>query len=193
MGQVRNRHRELLEAHHKRFHPIWGSILKTGYQNSRFAHQVERFACLYTSHVSNMTFYSPSKSYRYSFCRTIMTNLHPVVVQNAYSGSETIFTHTAGSDGNSVCCSSERSIDLCCNCPFRFSSRFLVLARLDLLSTHVRKNAAQTKKNCADTCKGAKYHGLDSSKHIEINSLDGPKLWMRVVLACRLPCAVLNA
>ncbi|CAI7749225.1 unnamed protein product [Closterium sp. NIES-54] len=25
--------------------------MKTGYQNSRFAHQVERFACLYTSHI----------------------------------------------------------------------------------------------------------------------------------------------
>lgn len=26
--------------------------------------QVERFACLYTSHVSNMSFYSPDKCYR---------------------------------------------------------------------------------------------------------------------------------
>ena len=43
---------------------MWGQLLKTGYQNSRFAHQVERFACLYTSHVSNLAFYSPDKSYR---------------------------------------------------------------------------------------------------------------------------------
>lgn len=34
------------------------------YQNSRYAYQVERFACLYTSHVSNMNYYSPLKSHR---------------------------------------------------------------------------------------------------------------------------------
>ncbi|KAK9829767.1 hypothetical protein WJX72_007769 [[Myrmecia] bisecta] len=62
--EVREKHRSLLKAHHERFHRVWGQILKTGYQNSRFAHQVERFACLYTSHVSNLDFYSPDKSYR---------------------------------------------------------------------------------------------------------------------------------
>ncbi|KAK9843987.1 hypothetical protein WJX81_001142 [Elliptochloris bilobata] len=61
---VRERHRALLAEHHERFHPVWGQLLKTGYQNSRFAHQVERFACLYTSHVSNLHFYSPDKCYR---------------------------------------------------------------------------------------------------------------------------------
>lgn len=62
--QVKEQHKVVLEKHHRRFHPIWGQLLKTGYQNSRFAHQVERFACLYTSHVSNLTFYSPEKSFR---------------------------------------------------------------------------------------------------------------------------------
>jgi HAD superfamily 5'-nucleotidase-like hydrolase len=61
---LRARHRSLLQRHHEAFHPIWGKLFKTGYQNSRYAHQVERFACLYTSHVSNMMFYSPLKSYR---------------------------------------------------------------------------------------------------------------------------------
>jgi len=37
--QVREKHRALLARHHERFHPIWGQLLKTGYQNSRFAHQ----------------------------------------------------------------------------------------------------------------------------------------------------------
>ena len=63
-AQVREKHRALLAEHHARFHHVWGQLLKTGYQNSRFAHQVERFACLYTSHVSNMCFYSPDKCYR---------------------------------------------------------------------------------------------------------------------------------
>ena len=61
---MKDQHKIVLEKHHRRFHPIWGQLLKTGYQNSRFAHQVERFACLYTSHVSNLTFYSPEKSFR---------------------------------------------------------------------------------------------------------------------------------
>ena len=48
------------------FHNVWGQLFKAGYQNSRFAHQVERFACLYTSKVSNLLYYSPYKSYRTS-------------------------------------------------------------------------------------------------------------------------------
>jgi HAD superfamily 5'-nucleotidase-like hydrolase len=61
---VRAKHRALLRAHHERFHAVWGRLLKTGYQNSRYAHQVERFACLYTSHVANLHFVSPDKSFR---------------------------------------------------------------------------------------------------------------------------------
>ena len=96
--EVREKHRRLLQAHHERFHKVWGQLMKTGYQNSRFAHQVwmcyggtapggcvncnatvmhmlaeddrcvsaqlERFACVYTSHVSNLSFYSPDKTFR---------------------------------------------------------------------------------------------------------------------------------
>ncbi|CAH8364013.1 unnamed protein product [Eruca vesicaria subsp. sativa] len=46
------------------FHKVWGQLMKTGYQSSRFVHQVERFACLYTSQVSNLRLYSPDKYYR---------------------------------------------------------------------------------------------------------------------------------
>ncbi|XP_057503798.1 uncharacterized protein LOC130787445 isoform X3 [Actinidia eriantha] len=52
------------EFHQKQFHKVWGQLMKTGYQNSRFAHQVERFACLYTSQVTNLSLYSPDKYYR---------------------------------------------------------------------------------------------------------------------------------
>ena len=62
--EVRARHRALLKKHHERFHAVWGRLLKAGYQNSRYAHQVQRFACLYSSHVSNLAFYSPEKSWR---------------------------------------------------------------------------------------------------------------------------------
>ena len=49
---------------HATFHPVWGAMMKAGNQNSRFAHQLERYACLYTSHARNLVAYSPQKSYR---------------------------------------------------------------------------------------------------------------------------------
>ncbi|CAM8939211.1 unnamed protein product [Rhodiola kirilowii] len=62
--QVRLCHQQTQRECHQKFHAIWGQLMKTGYQNSRFAHQVERFACLYTSQVSNLSLYSPDKYYR---------------------------------------------------------------------------------------------------------------------------------
>jgi len=61
---VRRQHGTLLRQHHESFHPVWGQLLKTGYQNSRFAHQVDRFACLYGAHAANLAFYSPEASHR---------------------------------------------------------------------------------------------------------------------------------
>jgi len=82
---LRERHRGRLREYHESFHGVWGApclrdastccanthhrhqtgmLMKTGYANSRFASQVERFACLYTSHVGNLLAYSPEKSYR---------------------------------------------------------------------------------------------------------------------------------
>lgn len=59
-------HRETLKECHEMFHKTWGQLMKTGYQNSRFANQVERFACLYTSQVTNLCYYSPDKCFRTS-------------------------------------------------------------------------------------------------------------------------------
>lgn len=61
---ARRRHQQVQRECHLKFHEVWGQLMKTGYQNSRFAHQVERFACLYTSKVTNMGLYSPEKYYR---------------------------------------------------------------------------------------------------------------------------------
>lgn len=66
MEKVRERNRHAQRECHQKFHQVWGQLMKTGYQNSRFAHQVERFACLYTSQVTNLCFYSPDKCYRTS-------------------------------------------------------------------------------------------------------------------------------
>ncbi|XP_075517015.1 uncharacterized protein LOC142551589 isoform X1 [Primulina tabacum] len=62
--EVRLSHQEAQRECHQEFHKVWGQLMKTGYQNSRFAHQVERFACLYTSQVTNLSLYSPDKYYR---------------------------------------------------------------------------------------------------------------------------------
>ncbi|KAL7117316.1 hypothetical protein ACP275_03G064200 [Erythranthe tilingii] len=62
--RVRHSHQEAQRECHRKFHKVWGQLMKTGYQNSRFAHQVERFACLYTSQVTNLSLYSPDKYYR---------------------------------------------------------------------------------------------------------------------------------
>ncbi|KDD76457.1 5' nucleotidase, partial [Helicosporidium sp. ATCC 50920] len=61
--EMRLTHRRELQRMHRAFHPIWGALLKAGYKNSRYARQVERYACLYTSHVANLAFYSPEKSW----------------------------------------------------------------------------------------------------------------------------------
>ncbi|XP_051139741.1 uncharacterized protein LOC127257389 isoform X2 [Andrographis paniculata] len=61
---VRLSHQQAQREWHQMFHKVWGQLMKTGYQNSRFAHQVERFACLYTSQVTNLSLYSPDKYYR---------------------------------------------------------------------------------------------------------------------------------
>lgn len=43
-----------------RFHPYWGSLFKAGPETSSFGHQVETYAGLYTSRVSNLLRYSPA-------------------------------------------------------------------------------------------------------------------------------------
>jgi 5'-nucleotidase len=47
-----------------RFHPYWGSILKEGNEQSIFGQQVEDYACVYTSRVSNFLGYSPQQTFR---------------------------------------------------------------------------------------------------------------------------------
>ena len=61
---ARTAHREGMREYHKSFHYVWGQLMKAGSQNSRFAFQVERYACLYTSHVRNLWGYSPEKVFR---------------------------------------------------------------------------------------------------------------------------------
>jgi 5'-nucleotidase len=49
---------ELKTELNKEYHPIWGSLLKTGQNNSLFSSQVAHYACLYTSKFSNFKHYT---------------------------------------------------------------------------------------------------------------------------------------
>ena len=48
----------------ERFHKYWGSLLKESSEPSSFGDQVEEYACLYTSRVSNLLAYSPLQYFR---------------------------------------------------------------------------------------------------------------------------------
>jgi 5'-nucleotidase len=53
--------RDKLNERSQKIHPVWGEVMKVGLERSRFANQVERYACLYTGKVSNLRLYSPAK------------------------------------------------------------------------------------------------------------------------------------
>ena len=46
------------------FNRYWGLTFKEGNENSRFGEQIEDYACIYTSRVSNLVFYSPMQYLR---------------------------------------------------------------------------------------------------------------------------------
>jgi hypothetical protein len=66
-GKLRNLEAEISQIERRidtRFHPYWGSLLKEGNEQSSFGAQVEEYACLYTSRVSNFLSYSPQQHFR---------------------------------------------------------------------------------------------------------------------------------
>lgn len=52
------------ERIYRDFNPYWGAIFRAGLENSRFGQQVEDYACVYTSRVSNFLAYSPLRNFR---------------------------------------------------------------------------------------------------------------------------------
>ncbi len=48
----------------RRFHPYWGSLLKEANELSLFGHQVNEYACVYTSRAYNLLPYSPHQYFR---------------------------------------------------------------------------------------------------------------------------------
>jgi 5'-nucleotidase len=66
-GRLKEVSAEIVEIEAKSdacFHAYWGSLLKEGNEQSSFGAQVEEYACLYTSRVSNLLAYSPQQTFR---------------------------------------------------------------------------------------------------------------------------------
>jgi HAD superfamily 5'-nucleotidase-like hydrolase len=57
-------HRTVEDGIDDAFNPHWGPIFREGYEVSKFGEQVEAYACVYTSRVSNFRFYSPMQYFR---------------------------------------------------------------------------------------------------------------------------------
>ena len=55
---------EQLGIFKKYFNPYWGEILRAGSEESRFAEQVEKYACIYMTRVSDLWEYSPKTYFR---------------------------------------------------------------------------------------------------------------------------------
>jgi HAD superfamily 5'-nucleotidase-like hydrolase len=53
----------LIDQRAKKVHPVWGELMKVGLEASRFAQQVNDYACLYSARVSNLRYYSPYKKF----------------------------------------------------------------------------------------------------------------------------------
>ena len=64
LREIETETRELETRVDQTFHPYWGSLLKEGVETSSFGDQVEEYACLYTSRVSNFFHYSPLQTFR---------------------------------------------------------------------------------------------------------------------------------
>lgn len=55
---------DLLEEFRSHFNPYWGEMMRAGQEESRFADQVEKYACIYMSKVSDLIEYSPKTYFR---------------------------------------------------------------------------------------------------------------------------------
>lgn len=55
---------ELLTQYRSHFNPMWGEMMRAGQEESRFADQVEKYACIYMQKVSDLLKYSPKTYFR---------------------------------------------------------------------------------------------------------------------------------
>ncbi len=54
----------LLKQQQQLFNPYWGEVMRTGIEESYFAYQVDRFACVYMAKLSDLLATSPRTYFR---------------------------------------------------------------------------------------------------------------------------------
>jgi hypothetical protein len=55
---------ELLVKYRANFNPYWGEVLRAGQEESRYADQIDKYACIYMTRVSDLYEYSPKTYFR---------------------------------------------------------------------------------------------------------------------------------
>ena len=64
IAHLDNRIGELIQQHQKVFNPYWGEVMRIGNEESYFAGQVDRYACVYASKLSDLLSLSPRTYFR---------------------------------------------------------------------------------------------------------------------------------
>lgn len=64
IGVIDKKISELISQHKTYFNPNWGEIMRIGSEESYFASQVERFACIYMAHLNDLLELSPRTYFR---------------------------------------------------------------------------------------------------------------------------------
>jgi len=64
MDELNGQISEKLKQYKTFFNPYWGEILRAGYDESRYAEQVEKYACIYMTKVSDLYAFSPKTYFR---------------------------------------------------------------------------------------------------------------------------------
>ena len=55
---------EVIKLYQDSFNPYWGEVMRAGHEESRFAGQVEKYACIYMNKIADLADYSPRKYFR---------------------------------------------------------------------------------------------------------------------------------
>lgn len=64
IGEIDRRIGALIGKHQTYFNPYWGEIMRAGNEESYFAHQVDRFACIYMEKLADLLELSPRTYFR---------------------------------------------------------------------------------------------------------------------------------
>jgi HAD superfamily 5'-nucleotidase-like hydrolase len=62
--KINNKISHELQEYRKHFNPYWGEMMRAGQEESRFADQLEKYACIYMTKVTDLLNYSPRTYFR---------------------------------------------------------------------------------------------------------------------------------